>query len=275
MILFNQYQNHGFVCWSSILIFIPSSPGLSFRSGTISDKFFEEGSVQCKQQKEKDMDMDWAEIIIDRWFGIWMMIKDRKMSVVVKKIFLFCKKSQVVTHLALVDPAWPPRSPNHHRPSHGIKLSRKSLAPNSDTIGPQRIGRLNSGVKRRLVAARMCCGGAPGRNWGSREENGARRSSSSLDVGGVLSCILVVLDTVAVGCKVDFDYLSLWLPFQRKPCFASAHYNHITLKKWQWQIRTGSLIGWQWGQWKSQLNAVQMFSQQSLDSLSHCRCLSD
>ena len=92
MILFNQYQNHGFVCWSSILIFIPSSPGLSFRSGTISDKFFEEGSVQCKQQKEKDMDMDWAEIIIDRWFGIWMMIKDRKMSVVVKKIFLFCKK---------------------------------------------------------------------------------------------------------------------------------------------------------------------------------------
>ena len=269
MILFNQYQNHGFVCWSSILIFIPSSPGLSFRSGTISDKFFEEGSVQCKQQKEKDMDMDWAEIIIDRWFGIWMMIKDRKMSVVVKKIFLFCKKSQVVTHLALVDPAWPPRSPNHHRPSHGIKLSRKSLAPNSDTIGPQRIGRLNSGVKRRLVGARMCCGGAPGRNWGSREENGARRSSSSLDVGGVLSCILVVLDTVAVGCK-QWPILIICCNF----LFKKTLYCFCTLQ-WHWRIRTKSLIGWQWGQWKSQHNAILMLSQQSLDSLNNCRCLSD
>ena len=168
-----------------------------------------------------------------------------------------------------------PQKPKSPLAQSRYKVVTKVTCSQSDTIGPQGIGRLNSGVKRRLVGARMCCGGAPGRNWGSREENGARRSSSSLDVGGVLSCILVVLDTVAVGCKVDFDYLSLWLPFQRKPCFASAHYNHITLKKWQWRIRTKSLIGWQWGQWKSQLNAVQMFSQQSLDSLSHCRCLLD
>ena len=64
MILLNKYRNQ-LVCLLKFNPNIPSSPGLSFSLEGICDKFSEEGSVQCKQWKEKDRDTDWAEIIVD------------------------------------------------------------------------------------------------------------------------------------------------------------------------------------------------------------------